>query len=73
MRARFEAGGDVVVVTGGAQGIGAAIATACAGAGARVVVLDTATGPDHRGVQQVRVDVADREAVTGAVDRKSVV
>lgn len=68
MRASFDARGDVVLVTGGAQGIGGAVATACADAGAQVVVLDTAAGPGHPGVQEVRVDVADRAAVTGAVD-----
>lgn len=67
MRARFDATGEVVLVTGGAQGIGAAVATTCADAGARVVVLDLAPGPEHPGVQAVRVDVADREAVAGAV------
>lgn len=68
MKASFDATGDVVLVTGGAQGIGAAIATASADAGASVVVLDTAAGPGHPGVQEVRVDVADRAAVTGAVE-----
>lgn len=68
MRARFDATDDVVLVTGGAQGIGAAVATACADAGAQVVVFDTAAGPDHPGVRQVRVDVADRAAVTAAVE-----
>jgi NAD(P)-dependent dehydrogenase (short-subunit alcohol dehydrogenase family) len=66
VKASFDASGEVVLVTGGAQGIGAAIATACADAGAQVVVLDTAAGPGHPGVQEVRVDVADRDAVTGA-------
>jgi len=68
VRARFDATGDVVLVTGGAQGIGAAVAAACAGAGAQVVVFDTAAGPDQPGVRQVRVDVADRAAVTAAVE-----
>lgn len=67
MKASFDATGDVVLVTGGAQGIGAAVAVACAEAGATVVSLDTAAGPDHPGVQEVRVDVADRAAVAGAV------
>ena len=40
MRARFDAKGDVIVVTGGANGIGRALARAAAQAGARVVVCD---------------------------------
>ena len=40
MRARFEAEGDVIVVTGGGNGIGQALARAAAQAGARVVVCD---------------------------------
>ena len=40
MRARFEAEGDVIVITGGANGIGRALACAAAEAGARVVVCD---------------------------------
>src|SRR6185369_14745351 len=43
MRARFEANGDVIVVTGGANGIGCALARAAAQAGARVVACDVDT------------------------------
>ncbi len=41
MKARFEADGDVIVVTGGGNGIGRALARAAAKAGAKVVVCDT--------------------------------
>jgi NAD(P)-dependent dehydrogenase (short-subunit alcohol dehydrogenase family) len=70
--------GRVVIVTGGANGIGRAISLAFAGEGARVVVLDI----DGRGAEQtvalvkaiagsdglaVTADVADAEAVRRAV------
>jgi 3alpha(or 20beta)-hydroxysteroid dehydrogenase len=49
----------VVVVTGAAQGLGAAIATAAADAGATVIGADlVADSPDHRVVTQV-LDVTD--------------
>jgi NAD(P)-dependent dehydrogenase (short-subunit alcohol dehydrogenase family) len=53
--------GRVAVVTGGAQGIGAAIAARLAEAGARVVVGDLAT--------EVPVDVADAASVAGLAER----
>ena len=40
MRARFEAEGDVIVVTGGANGIGLAAARALAAGGATVWIFD---------------------------------
>jgi 3-oxoacyl-[acyl-carrier protein] reductase len=42
MRAKYDFSGGVVLVTGGAQGIGAALARACRAAGATVVVADVA-------------------------------
>lgn len=69
MKATFDATGDVVLVTGGAHGIGAAVAAAVARAGGRAVVLDVddATPPAEPGVELIRVDVSDREAVAAAV------
>ena len=69
MKARFEADGDVIVVTGGANGIGRALALRRRAAGARVVVCDvdeaamerrTADMPAYR---RGRLDVCDRDAV----------
>ena len=77
MRARFEADGDVIVVTGGANGIGRALADAAATAGARVVVCDVdeaamAGLSDIPGIATRRLDVSDRSevfATLGAVER----
>lgn len=68
MRASYDAAGDVVVVTGGARGIGAGLARAVAAAGGTAVVLDLVEpetpGP---GIEHVAVDVSDRSAVLAAV------
>jgi 3-oxoacyl-[acyl-carrier protein] reductase len=60
--------GRVAVVTGSAQGIGAAIVRTLAGNGARVAALDLAA-PDHPGVLGVACDVSDEAAVDAAFDR----
>ena len=72
MRARFEAEGDVIVVTGGANGIGRALARAAAQAGARVVVCDVdaaamAALSDVSGISTLHLDVADRAEVLAAL------
>lgn len=69
MKVRFEADGDVIVVTGGASGIGRALARAAAAAGARVVVCDVdrdAMASLQRDMPSIAVrplDVSDRDAV----------
>jgi 2-hydroxycyclohexanecarboxyl-CoA dehydrogenase len=69
MKARFEADGDVIVVTGGANGIGRAVAAAAAKAGARVVVCDVDTAAmaaitaEHASIAVQQLDVGHREAV----------
>ena len=78
MRARFEADGDVIVVTGGANGIGRALACAAAQTGARVVVCDVddaamAALSEVSGISTRRLDVSDRAevfAVLGEVERQ---
>jgi NAD(P)-dependent dehydrogenase (short-subunit alcohol dehydrogenase family) len=58
----FRLDGEVAVVTGGASGIGHAVAAAFAAVGARVVIFDlAATGPDAHAV-----DVADEAQVKAA-------
>jgi 3-oxoacyl-[acyl-carrier protein] reductase len=78
MRAQFEAEGDVIVVTGGANGIGRALACAAAQTGARVVVCDVddaamAALSDVSGISTRRLEVSDRAevfAVLGEVERQ---
>jgi NAD(P)-dependent dehydrogenase (short-subunit alcohol dehydrogenase family) len=67
MKVSFDATGEVVVITGGAHGIGAALASAVAGCGGTAVVFDISRGLGLAGVEYVEVDVSDREAVLQAV------
>ncbi|MEU0093325.1 SDR family oxidoreductase [Kribbella sp. NPDC006257] len=68
MKVRFDASGEVVVVTGGAAGIGAALAAAVVSCGGTAVVFDVQP-PQNPAVEYVEVDVSDREAVFGAVGK----
>jgi 3-oxoacyl-[acyl-carrier protein] reductase len=69
MKARFEADGDVVVITGGANGIGRGLARAAAAAGARVVVCDLdrkamdSLAAEDASIAMRALDVSDRDAV----------
>jgi 2-hydroxycyclohexanecarboxyl-CoA dehydrogenase len=75
MRAKFDFDGGVIAITGGANGIGQAIALAAAEAGARVIVLDiddaamAAMTKLHPRISAMRLDVGDRDAVIAAFGR----
>lgn len=72
MKTSFDAQGEVLLVTGGAQGIGAALARAYADAGGTSVVLDVADPPDlaqHPRVECHLVDISDRDAVLEVVNQ----
>lgn len=69
MKTSFDATGEVLVVTGGANGIGAALARAFAEAGGRTAVFDVVRASEPvKGLTQLEVDVSDRDAVFAAVD-----
>ncbi|MFJ8767331.1 SDR family NAD(P)-dependent oxidoreductase [Streptomyces clavifer] len=57
------------LVTGGASGIGAAVATLLLARGARVAVVDRETKGAPGGVLAIEADVTDDAAVRNAVDR----
>lgn len=61
--------GRVVVVTGGAGGIGSGVAAALADAGARVAVLDRDTAAAPHAALTVAVDLTDEPAVAAAFAR----
>jgi len=65
-----NANGDVLIVTGGLSGIGAAVAAAAAAEGWTAVVLDRATGDPPPGAVTYPqpVDVTDETAVARACD-----
>lgn len=66
MKVSFDATGEVVIVTGGARGIGAALASAVVSCGGTAIVFDVAAPADPK-VEYVEVDIADRAAVLEAV------
>ncbi|MFI6226781.1 SDR family oxidoreductase [Micromonospora echinospora] len=64
MSSGFLADGSTVLITGGASGLGAAVVTAVARAGARPVVLDRK--PPGDGVPWIECDLADTRAAENA-------
>jgi NAD(P)-dependent dehydrogenase (short-subunit alcohol dehydrogenase family) len=70
----FDVRGRVVLVTGGASGLGLAIATVLADCGARVIIADrnearlAAAAADLPGARPALVDVADPAAVDALVE-----
>ena len=75
MRVRFDFEGSVLAITGGANGIGRALAVSAAEAGARVVILDLdqgamdATARLNPRIAAMHLDVGDRDAVISMFDR----
>jgi NAD(P)-dependent dehydrogenase (short-subunit alcohol dehydrogenase family) len=65
-RVSYDFSGAVVLITGGASGIGAATARACAAAGAKVVVFDVQECHEKK-IDFKQVDVADPGAVRQAI------
>jgi 3-oxoacyl-[acyl-carrier protein] reductase len=75
MHVRFEFEGSVLTITGGANGIGRALAVSAAEAGARVVILDLdqgamdATARLNPRIAAMHLDVGDRDAVISTFGR----
>jgi len=75
MRVRFDFEGSVLTITGGANGIGRALAVSAAEAGARVVILDLdrgamdATARPNPRIAAMHLDGGDRDAVSSTFGR----
>ena len=73
MRVRFDFEGSILAITGGANGIGRALAVSAAEAGARVAILDLdqdamdATARLNPRIAANHLDVGDRDAVISDV------
>jgi NAD(P)-dependent dehydrogenase (short-subunit alcohol dehydrogenase family) len=65
----FSLDGKVAVITGGASGIGAAIASAYAAKAAKVVILDLTVPSEPGDVAAFACDVTDPASVVAAVDQ----
>ena len=63
----METRGRTFLITGGASGLGAAVARGLVSGGANVVVADLRGGEEDRDVCFVETDVTDEESVQGAV------
>lgn len=80
MKATFEAEGDIIVIAGGANGIGRALAIAAATARANVIICDVdkaamkSAEAEHPNISCHYLDVSDRAAVLktlGAIEREN--
>jgi 2-hydroxycyclohexanecarboxyl-CoA dehydrogenase len=75
MRVQFDFEGSVLAITGGANGIGRALAVSAAEAGARLVILDLDQGAMDATVRlnpriaAMHLDVGDRDSVISTFDR----
>ncbi|MEF2978457.1 SDR family NAD(P)-dependent oxidoreductase [Subtercola sp. YIM 133946] len=73
MNNSYDFSGKVILITGGASGIGAAGARAAAAAGARVAILDVneelgaAVAADDANISFYSLDVSDHDSVQGVI------
>jgi 2-hydroxycyclohexanecarboxyl-CoA dehydrogenase len=73
MNSSYNFSDKVILITGGASGIGAAGARAAAAAGAMVVILDvndelgSAVADEHKNISFHKVDVSDHDAVQSVI------